>query len=80
MSRRLTLTCSTLRIYFRALGRVAESRPDQQTRSMPLGLKLVKTEGDESLPALLRENHFEVQQGDNMTRNEFKKMLKDLNR
>jgi RHS repeat-associated protein len=42
------------------------------------GLKVEKTLGDESLPQLLRENHFEIGPGDGMTRNQFKQALKSL--
>ncbi len=42
------------------------------------GLRLVKTEGDPSLPPALRENHWEIRPGPDMNRDQFKKALKAL--
>jgi hypothetical protein len=43
-----------------------------------LGLVLVKTPGAAFLPTALQENHWEIQRGPAMTRNQFKKSLKLL--
>jgi hypothetical protein len=42
------------------------------------GFKIRQTPGDESLPQILRDNHYEIGPGDNMTRNQFKAALKKL--
>lgn len=42
------------------------------------GLKLVRVEGAESLPARLRAAHHEIRLGDGMSRDEFKRALRGL--